>query len=113
VPEIDWLIVRNFRDEGCTNIAREQTQESQQDILFRYKELIKPVCYEKLISLVQEGDNKVESLYNRWIRDRETDKVFIPDKQSLKRLTGKDLFTRNLNEYAMAKIQGRWLGSDP
>ena len=78
--------------------------------MFRYKDQIKPLCFEKLVNLVKEGDSKVESLYNRWIRDRETDKVIIPVKSSLERVTGKGAFVRNLNEYAMAKIQGESVG---
>jgi hypothetical protein len=98
---------RNCKEDFYTSGFQEQAQESQQDILFRYKDQIKPLCYEKLTNLIQEGDEKVQSLYNRWIKDRETDKVIVPGKQSLERITGKELFTRNLNEYAMAKIQGR------
>ena len=58
------------------------------------------------MNLIKQGDEKVFNLYKRWIKDKENDRIKAPCKQSIVRMSGREMFIINLNEYAMAKIQG-------
>lgn len=53
--------------------------------------------------MIKSGDTKVHELYKRWIKNVDKEKIAVG-----KGVDGKSMFAMNLNDYAMAKIQGEY-----
>jgi hypothetical protein len=73
---------------------------AQFDILFRYKNLIKTRWYQFMIHMIKNKDRKVSELYQRWIKNREDGDQVAPGVGIGKSVSGKEMFSKELNKYA-------------